>query len=494
MDGKKSSLFRKYFVSSVSILLASVLIMGISLLSFVSDYWTTSKVDVLTENVQTVSSTIQDLSESGKIEEDNDTSVFIMCNMLNIVSSAIEADVFITDLDGRIIMCKDLLSTDMKIVNNGKCLRHNGYKIPKRLIDRAEKNSEYSMEKLDGMYDETHIVVSDKIEANGETIGYVFATEPIVEGFRPFIVGMLRLFLFAAIITIALTSTVVYGFTYSMTRPLHEMSKLVKSYANGDFSKRVMVTNNDELGELAHGLNSMAKSLATLESSRRSFVANVSHELKTPMTTIGGFIDGILDGTIPPEKQDYYLGIVSDEVKRLSRLVISMLNLSKIEAGELTLNAHSFDISHMIFNILITFEQRIDKKHIMIEGLENLQNIYVEADEDLIHQVIYNLVDNAVKFTDDGGSICVSVAQESDRIIAGIRNTGEGIPSDEVARIFERFYKVDKSRSEDVKGAGLGLYLTKSIVEMHGGQIAARSKQGEYTEFIFWIPKNVKKD
>ncbi|MEG1614799.1 MAG: ATP-binding protein, partial [Oscillospiraceae bacterium] len=153
---------------------------------------------------------------------------------------------------------------------------------------------------------------------------------------------------------------------------------------------------------------------------------------------------------------------------------------------------NTFDISHMIFNILITFEQRIDKKHIMVEGLEKLQTIAVDADEDLIHQVIYNLVDNAVKFTEEGGSIRVSVAQEKDRIIAGIRNTGGGIPSEEVGRIFERFYKVDKSRSEDVKGAGLGLYLVKSIVEMHGGQIAARSKQGEYTEFIFWIPKNIK--
>ncbi|MEG1436187.1 MAG: HAMP domain-containing sensor histidine kinase [Oscillospiraceae bacterium] len=492
MDGKKSSLFKKYFVASVSILLASVLIMGISLLSFVSDYWTTSKIDVLKENVETVSKTTQELFESGKIDKDNETSVFIMCNMLNIMSSAIEADVFVTDLQGRIILCKDLLSTDMEVLNGGKCEKHNGYKIPKRILEMAQKGEGYSMDELEGMYEESHIIVSDKINSNGKTIGYVFATEPVVEGLRPFIGGMVRLFLFAAIITIVLTSTVVYGFTYSITKPLQEMSKMIKNYANGDFSQRVIITNNDELGELAQGLNAMAKSLATIEASRRSFVANVSHELKTPMTTIGGFIDGVLDGTIPPEKQDYYLRIVSDEVKRLSRLVISMLNLSKIEAGELTLNKNTFDISHMIFNILITFEQRIDKKHIMVEGLEKLQTIAVDADEDLIHQVIYNLVDNAVKFTEEGGSIRVSVAQEKDRIIAGIRNTGGGIPSEEVGRIFERFYKVDKSRSEDVKGAGLGLYLVKSIVEMHGGQIAARSKQGEYTEFIFWIPKNIK--
>ena len=493
MYSKRGSLLKKYFIASVSILLASVLIMGISLMSFVADYWTDSNVNMLAENVGTVSHTTQELFESGKMEEDNETSIFIMSNMLSIMSSATESDVFICDSEGRIILCKDLLSTDMKNVNSGNCDFHDGYKMPKRIIENIGQESYYTMDKLDGLYSGIHIIVSEKITVNGETIGYVFATQPVVEGLGPFIGGMIKLFILAAIITIILTSAAVYAFTYSITRPLHEMSKMTKNYASGDFSQRLVVDNNDELGELANGLNAMAQSLATLESSRRSFVANVSHELKTPITTISGFIDGILDGTIPPEKQDYYLGIVSDEVKRLSRLVISMLNLSKIEAGELTLQKNKFDISQMFFHIFITFEQRIDKKHIMIKGLENLESIYVEADEDMIHQVIYNLVDNAVKFTDEGGSICVSVAWEKDRIIAGIRNTCAGIPSDEVARIFERFYKVDKSRSEDVKGAGLGLYLVKSIVEMHGGQIAARSKQDEYTEFIFWIPKKREK-
>lgn len=493
MDEKKGSLLKKYFVASVSILLASVLIMGISLMSFVADYWTNGNVSMLKDNVKTVAKTTQDLFESGRMEEDNETSVFIMSNMLSIMSSAIEADVFVCDIDGQIILCKDLLTTDMKIINGGNCEIHDGYKISPHIIENIGEESYYKMDTLEGLYDELHIIVSERIIVNGSTIGYVFATQPVVEGLRPFINGMLRLFALAALITIVLTSAVVYAFTYSITKPLQEMSKMTKNYANGDFSQRLVVPNNDELGELASGLNAMAQSLAALESSRRSFVANVSHELKTPMTTISGFIDGILDGTIPPEKQDYYLKIVSDEVKRLSRLVVSMLNLSKVEAGELTLQVNKFDISQMFFNIFITFEQHIEKKHIMIEGLSELQSIYVEADEDMIYQVIYNLVDNAVKFTDEGGKICVSVALENDRVIAGIRNTSQGIPSDEVSKIFERFYKVDKSRSGDVKGAGLGLYLTKSIVKMHGGQIAARSKQDEYTEFIFWIPKKREK-
>lgn len=490
MDYRKSSLFKKYFKVSLIILLASIVILGISLLSFISNFWTRTKADLLSENVNNVAQTTQELFDTGKIDTNNKTSVLIMCNMLNITSSSIEADVFICDTDGNIVLCKDILTNDMQIKNNGYCNIHMDKSLPKDLLHDIDDGIKSTTRRINPISDKLQIVVGQKIIHNGKVIGYVFAMKPVVQGLKPYIFGILRLFAFSAIITFVLASTIVYAFAYNITKPLEDMSEMTKNYASGDFSQRLEIGDNDELGDLANGLNAMAQSLATLESSRRSFVANISHELKTPMTTISGFIDGILDGTIPPESQQHYLGIVSDEVKRLSRLVLSMLNLSKIEAGKLELKSNNFDISNMFFNILLTFEQMIDKKHIVIEGLDKVNSINVEADHDMIYQVIYNLVDNAVKFTDDGGSICVSVAEENDRVIAGIRNTGAGIPSDEVNMIFERFYKVDKSRSEDVKGAGLGLYLTKSIVEMHGGQIAARSKQGEYTEFIFWIPKS----
>jgi signal transduction histidine kinase len=232
----------------------------------------------------------------------------------------------------------------------------------------------------------------------------------------------------------------------------------------------------------------MAKDLATLESSRRSFVANVSHELKTPMTTIGGFIDGILDGTIEKEKEPYYLGIVSDEVKRLSRLVTSMLNMSKIEAGELNIKPSRFDISEQIFKTVLAFEQLIQKKNINILGLDQMKNLYLSADEDMINQVIYNLVDNAVKFTPPLGVIEISAYEENESAVVRIKNSGSGISSEEIGKVFERFYKVDKSRSYDVRGAGLGLYIVKSIIELHGGTISVSSVENMYTEFVFRLP------
>lgn len=234
--------------------------------------------------------------------------------------------------------------------------------------------------------------------------------------------------------------------------------------------------------------NRMAASLSLQESSRRSFVANVSHELKTPMTTIGGFIDGILDGTIEPERQNHYLRIVSDETKRLSRLVTSMLNMSKIEAGELQLQPKRFDLCREIFDTMLNFEQIIDRKHIEVVGLDTLRPTYIFADRDMLHQVIYNLVDNAVKFTENG-TIGVAVEQTQENTTVSIRNTGTtGISSEELSRVFERFYKVDKSRSYDTKGAGLGLYICKTIIEMHGGTISAQSDGSEYVEFSFTLP------
>ena len=199
-------------------------------------------------------------------------------------------------------------------------------------------------------------------------------------------------------------------------------------------------------------------------------------------------IDGILDGTIPPEEEKKYLSIVSSEVKRLSRMVVSMLNISKIEAGEIKLAETKYDVSKQIFETLLSFEKTIDEKNIEIVGFEDMNGVIIEADRDLIQQVIYNLLDNAVKFTPQGGTIKLSAVSNSEGTRVAIRNSGAGVSEEEIARIFERFYKVDKSRSFDTKGVGLGLYIVKTIINMHDGEITASSKQGEYTEFAFEIP------
>ena len=274
--------------------------------------------------------------------------------------------------------------------------------------------------------------------------------------------------------------------------PLRQMSAAAHSFGTGDFSRRIPVESSDEIGELAEALNNMATSLSDSEGTRRNFIANVSHELKTPMTTIAGFIDGILDGTIPQSEQRRYLRIVSEEVKRLSRLVQSMLSLSRIDAGELKLNPSEFDLSGAILSTVLTFEKMIDQKSLDIRGLDSLPQAKAYGDPDLCHQVVYNLIENAVKFTEDGGYIEFSVEDLPEETRATIRNSGIGIEPEEIGMIFERFYKTDKSRSKDKNGMGLGLYIVKTIIRLHGGDIRARSEKGQYTEFSFSLPK--KKD
>ena len=211
------------------------------------------------------------------------------------------------------------------------------------------------------------------------------------------------------------------------------------------------------------------------------------------MTTIGGFVDGILDGTIPKSQQNYYMRIISSEVGRLTRLVKSMLNLAKIEAGELEPNKTSFPVTEPILDTLLTFEPRIDEKNIDIRGLD-VQRINMYADIDLIHQVMYNLIENAIKFVDKGGYIEFSFEDGEDATSVSIRNSGEGLAEDELPLVFDRFYKTDKSRGIHAQGLGLGLNIARSIVEIHGGKIMVKSLKGEYTEFTFTIPKAEKNE
>ena len=272
-----------------------------------------------------------------------------------------------------------------------------------------------------------------------------------------------------------------------MTKPLREMAAAAKSFSTGDFSVRVPAEGEDEIAQLARSFNHMADSMADLESVRRSFIANVSHELKTPMMTIGGFIDGILDGTVPEEKRKQYLEIVSEEIKRLSRLVKSMLSIARIEAGDMKMNPTDFDVNELVCRTVFAFEQKIEEKKLEIMGLES-DEVLVKADNDLVHQVVYNLIDNAVKFVNEGGIISFGFEQKDGKVFVSVKNTGEGIAQQELPRLFDRFYKTDKSRSLDKTGVGLGLYIVQTIVNQHKGDLIVKSVEGEYTEFTFSLP------
>lgn len=485
-QNRRTNIFIKYFILFSAILLLSFTILGSALMVFVSKYWQNEKTDLLKENTKTVAEMVHLVTQTTLSDISGENRMWLS-RFLKTSSISIGADVFIVDTSGKVTLCKEKDGV-LSLVPSVKCTEHASYHIDQQTLERIYKQTMITKNGRISREDTArYFIVANPIEINGENIGAVFAVIP-GSGLQNYTTAILKMFLLSAIFAVLLSFIGVYFMTYHMIKPLQQMSKATTQFANGNFSYRVKVPGNDEMADLADAFNKMAQSLATLESSRRSFVANVSHELKTPMTTIGGFIDGILDGTIPPEKESYYLKIVSDEVRRLARLVVAMLNMSKIEAGQLQMKPVEYDIADQIFHVFLSFEQKIEQSRIEVLGLDKMQSLMVEADQDMIYQVIYNLVDNAVKFTNEGGYIAVSAVEENRRVIVRIKNSGAGISPEELSKIFERFYKVDRSRSLDVKGAGLGLYLVKNMVEMHKGQITARSEEGQYTEFIFWIP------
>ena len=237
------------------------------------------------------------------------------------------------------------------------------------------------------------------------------------------------------------------------------------------------VTGEGEIADLARTFNTMAENIQTTDNSRGQFMGNIAHELRTPMTTIKGFVDGILDGTIPPELQNHYLQLVSEESGRLARLIQNMLDLSKLESGEYRVNARMFNIWETITGVALAAEQRINDGMIELEGLTMDDKVLVYADPDLIHQVVYNLLDNAIKFTPAGGTIRFAVEKLGPEAEISVWNSGQGISPEALPAVFERFYKEDRSRGLHARGAGLGLNICKVLVNLAGGQSGRRASR-----------------
>ncbi len=481
----KKTLFTKYLGMTCLILAGSFCILGLLMVTLSSNDWRDSQKSNLTRLARSVSTIVS----NGMTESDGtlalDTARLEM--LLPSLSKNNECDLLLTDTCGRILA-----------MSRGSNVALKKDAVPSSPLTQALSGTFYDQRStLDGLYGEPCFVVGVPVSV---TLAQTGQETPVAAVFAciathkqtEFRTDTLKLFLLAALAAFLITFCAVWAFTYNLTNPLHRMASAARAFGEGDFSVRVPVHSRDEIGELAQAFNSMADSLAISENARRSFIANISHELKTPMTTIAGFIDGILDGTIPPNQQRHYLQIVSKEVKRLSRLVRTMLDLSRIDNGELVLHPSRFDLTQTVLSTMLTFEQPIEKKHIEVRGLEDSQPLFVDGDPDMIHQVVYNLVENAVKFTNEGGYIAVSMQETPDRTTVTIENSGDGLAPEELAQIFDRFYKTDKSRSKDKSGMGLGLYIVKTILNLHGGEITARSKEGESCVFTFWLPRKHK--
>ena len=388
--------------------------------------------------------------------------------VLDQICGSAEASLFVCDKEGNLVQCSEVV-----------CHHAHGGKVNVEAVEEEEGLAfHHSFEEGSR---QTDFVFGRPMRNGASTIGYVYATTPLTPMYT-YLYETFFSYIVSALVMLFGAFAVIYTTTKQMTRPLVEMSQAAERFGRGDFSERIPLEGYDEVTSVAEAFNKMADSLEEQERSRRAFVANVTHELRTPMTSIGGYIDGMLDGTIPPEEQTHYLQVVSNEVRRLSRLTSSLLSLSRLEERDQEVKLTPVDIWESILNVMLNLEGRITKKEIHIPDLEP-QAILVMAEKDILHQVLYNLIDNAVKYTPVGGEIRLRVYRREEFAYFSVRNTGKGIPSDELSLIFNRFYKTDKSRSLDRSGAGLGLYIVKTLTREIQGEIDVQSDGESYTEF-----------
>ncbi len=390
------------------------------------------------------------------------------------LGNSISSMFFLCDADGRILVCSE-----------GESCRHMIYRVSPEILAELAQGEYLESETLGGIYDTSHFTAAvPLIDDNNTFIGGVFASND-TSSVDDYLSNIWVLFLFSAILTMLVALPIIYIIVTRMLKPLRQMTKATVAYSEGDFSVDIDYGGDDEIGVLALSFNKMKTSLSELEAMRRSFVANVSHELKTPLTIIDGYLSAIQNGAIAKEEQSRYITIVTEETKRLSRLIGSLLNLARIEAGDNPLEKRPVEISAVIFDVLFSFERVIDEKGISVEGLSEIEKQNCLCDRDLIYQVIYNLVDNAVKFTKEGESITVRTYLQDKKCYISIKNSGTSIQSKNISKVFDRFFKEDESRGIDKSGVGIGLYLVKTITELHGGDIIVKSEEGQYTEFIF---------
>lgn len=340
-----------------------------------------------------------------------------------------------------------------------------------------------------GYFDEDMITVMAPVTQGFSTKGYLLIHSPvsaIEERCAPI---MTQVYISTAVI-FALSLIFLLGVQFFIHRPLRQISEAAKQYAIGNLDYEIPVHTHDELGYLSASLNYMAVRLKDMDDYQKKIVANVSHDFRSPLTSIKGYVEAMADGTIPPELYGKYLNIILFETERLTDLTRDLLTLNEFDTKELLLNKSDFDIQEVLKSTAASFESACTQKHISIELLLMPDAVFVLADKRKIQQVLYNLIDNAIKFSENDSLITVEVSEKNEKVFISVKDHGIGIPRQEQTKIWERFYKSDLSRGKDKKGTGLGLSIVKEIIQAHDEHINVVSTEGVGTEFIFSLSRS----
>ena len=471
------TMYGRQFATMVGMVLLSFLMLGASFATLSYQYTIREKKDTLERNARYIAQFTSNSLQTGD-EMVWRTSDFQ--SYLNSVALVSDTHIMVATPEGVVVYA----------TQGGSALPALQYSaLPRQLTEQMAAGSRYvGMTTLDGLYDEPRYLVGLPINAKGYLQGLVLVSSSAstISGVWRDLSGILLVTALAVILIAAIISSAT---SMRQSQPIKEIAAAARQFGLGQLDVRVDVgTRRDEVGELAEAFNAMAESLSKSEQRRSEFIANVSHELKTPMTTIAGFADGILDGTIPPDQERHYLEIISSETRRLSRLVRSMLDLSRLQSDERAAQ-QQFDICETLVRALVTLERKVNAKHLEVDAqLPDDEPIPVWGDQDAITQVCYNLLDNAIKFSKEGGVLGLGVTAKGAKATVTISNQGETIPPEEQQLVFDRFHKTDHSRSADRDGVGLGLYIVKTILNSHKESIVCTSEDG-VTKFVFTLTR-----
>lgn len=349
-------------------------------------------------------------------------------------------------------------------------------------------NSQYLTGDYHGYFQEDVITVIAPVIHGYSPAGYLLVHKSLdyvneVQGIlmRAALITLLVIYLLSFIILLALE--------FFVYRPLRKITEAATQYASGNLDYEIPVRTEDEMGYLSASLNYMSSQLRDMEDYQKKFVANVSHDFRSPLTSIKGYVEAMADGTIPPEMQKKYLDIILFETERLTDLTQDLLTLNEFDSKNLLLNKENFDIHEMIKNVAASFEGTCTQKKISIELLFASKQMEVFADKRKIQQVLYNLLDNAIKFSDPESTVTIETTERGEKVSISVKDYGIGIPRSALGKIWERFYKTDLSRGKDKKGTGLGLAIVKEAIQAHGENISVVSTEGVGTEFIFTLPR-----
>ncbi len=392
---------------------------------------------------------------------------------LDALHKYLECDIMLLSSDGEVLI--DTGQTGAAEIND---------------FDPADTDNGYYIKgDFHGIYDEEQITVFYPVEYRYMVRGYIIINKPSAV-IKASANDLFNYNYISFLIVTVLSALPVIIYAADINKPLKKLTHAVTAYAKGDFSVQTRLKRNDEIGRLSDSLDYMALELDNLNEYQKKFIANISHDFRSPLTSIKGYLEAMLDGTIPPETQEKYLKIVISETERLTKLTNNLLTMNNLNEKGSVLDISDFDIISIIKQTIGTCEGICEKKHIQFKLVFSEKTLMVSADQGKIQQVIYNLVDNAIKFSNNDSSIIISAYEKGDKIMVSVKDFGIGIPKESISKIWERFYKTDLSRGKDKKGTGLGLAIVKDIITAHNEYIDVISTEGVGTEFIFGLPRS----